>query len=288
MADTFSKDHRSQIMRQVKSTRNKSTELKLIKFFKENKILGALLEDLSVAKINQVWQPFGTIAIDEIEGERQEGYNSKLFREFREEQFLWEFKVYFGIKFFKIIIIEALVRKYKESHFFFIYYTNITDSILETFEKYPPSNIEEIRTNYHQLIEIMTDNIFLWLDVSERRKDDFLFYNIILCLGQLIHRICNSKYYGEKHKIYLIDRTLCLYCNLNPQNPNADIFRTQLEKILIKPSMLTEDDDHYYTVIKNTWENEFDKVPHYSVSGNDHEYFIRLKENVIRPLNLDM
>lgn len=40
MADTFTKEKRSQIMRQVKSSRNKSTELKLIQFFKDNSIKG--------------------------------------------------------------------------------------------------------------------------------------------------------------------------------------------------------------------------------------------------------
>lgn len=40
MADTFSVEKRSEIMRKVKSSRNKSTELKLIQFFKENGIGG--------------------------------------------------------------------------------------------------------------------------------------------------------------------------------------------------------------------------------------------------------
>jgi DNA mismatch endonuclease (patch repair protein) len=40
MVDTFTKEERSQIMRQVKSSRNKSTELKLIQFFKDNSIKG--------------------------------------------------------------------------------------------------------------------------------------------------------------------------------------------------------------------------------------------------------
>lgn len=40
MADTFTKEQRSEIMRKVKSNRNKSTELKLIQFFKANKITG--------------------------------------------------------------------------------------------------------------------------------------------------------------------------------------------------------------------------------------------------------
>jgi DNA mismatch endonuclease (patch repair protein) len=40
MADVFTKEQRGQVMRQVKSSRNKSTELKLIAFFKTNKIKG--------------------------------------------------------------------------------------------------------------------------------------------------------------------------------------------------------------------------------------------------------
>jgi DNA mismatch endonuclease (patch repair protein) len=40
MADVFTKEQRSQVMRQVKSSRNKSTEIKLITFFKANEIKG--------------------------------------------------------------------------------------------------------------------------------------------------------------------------------------------------------------------------------------------------------
>ena len=40
MADVFNTEQRSRIMRSVKSTRNKSTEQRLIQFFKENKITG--------------------------------------------------------------------------------------------------------------------------------------------------------------------------------------------------------------------------------------------------------
>lgn len=40
MADVFSKEARSEIMRQVKRARNKSTELKLIAFFKADGVKG--------------------------------------------------------------------------------------------------------------------------------------------------------------------------------------------------------------------------------------------------------
>lgn len=40
MADTFTEEKRSEIMRQIKSSRNKSTELTIIQFFKANLIKG--------------------------------------------------------------------------------------------------------------------------------------------------------------------------------------------------------------------------------------------------------
>lgn len=40
MADVFSKEDRSEIMRKVKSSGNKSTEIKLIQFFKAHRITG--------------------------------------------------------------------------------------------------------------------------------------------------------------------------------------------------------------------------------------------------------
>lgn len=40
MADNFTKEQRSQIMRQVKSSRNKSTEIKLLHYFKKLGITG--------------------------------------------------------------------------------------------------------------------------------------------------------------------------------------------------------------------------------------------------------
>lgn len=40
MADTLSKEDRSKLMRQVKSHGNRSTEIRLLKFFKQYKIIG--------------------------------------------------------------------------------------------------------------------------------------------------------------------------------------------------------------------------------------------------------
>ncbi|MBW7892375.1 MAG: hypothetical protein H3C48_15385 [Chitinophagaceae bacterium] len=67
-------------------------------FFENNRILAALIQDLSVADVNEVWRPFGEAAIHEIEDERNLGYESKMFKEFKEKQFLWEYRTYFSIQ----------------------------------------------------------------------------------------------------------------------------------------------------------------------------------------------
>ena len=46
MSDVFSKEERSEIMRSVKSRNTKSTELAMIKLFKDNNITGNVLIEL--------------------------------------------------------------------------------------------------------------------------------------------------------------------------------------------------------------------------------------------------
>ncbi|HET7116242.1 MAG TPA: hypothetical protein VFI29_07110 [Hanamia sp.] len=253
-------------------------------FFDENKILGALLKDLSVAEVNQVWQPFGNIAVDEIEEERENGFQSKLFQEFREEQFLWDYKSFIAIKFFKVLIAEVITRKYKGSHFWLYYYRRITEAILKTFDKYHPTDVDTTTTNYHQFIEIMIDNLFLWLDISNETEDDGFYHSVVDCIGILTHSICKSQYFGEKRQKNCVERILTTYCNLQ-DNPQTENIRTQLGIKLLKPSMLTNNGDNYYHILEEAW-IRFDKIPHRH--GNvDLQYFTKLKDTVIIPSGLD-
>lgn len=58
MADVFTKEQRSYIMRQIKSRRNKSTELKLISYFKANHIKGWRRNYIVFGKPDFVFQPY--------------------------------------------------------------------------------------------------------------------------------------------------------------------------------------------------------------------------------------
>jgi hypothetical protein len=257
-------------------------------FHVENRILSALLRDLSVSDVNGVWRPFGKIAIDEIEEERINGYESKMFQEFREEEFLWEFRTYFTIQFFKIIVIEALVKKYSESHFWLYNYRSITHAILKTFEKCPPDDFENVKTVYHKFIDIMIDNCFLWLRISNEKEDIGFYENILTCLGDVVLEVTNSPYFGTKDKVSYIDRLFTFYCNLY-NNRESDRLRLKVGELILKPTLICNRSDNYYNYVELAWK-QFDKIPH-RLSGVgkdlDYAYFKRFKKEVIIPLGLN-
>jgi hypothetical protein len=254
-------------------------------FFKKNKIIASLIQDLSVADVNEIWRPFGEEAIKEIENEKYIGKNSKLYQEYRNDDLLWKYKVFISIKFFNILIIESIVKKYSGTHFWLYYYRIITEKILNNFLSIPPDNFEKIESNYHNLINKMNENLLHWLSLSNEYEMDRS-YDVIECLGSQIDYLTKSPYYGEARKLDFIESIIRLYCNLK-ENKKTDLIRNELENLLNKPSLLTEPTDTYYKYIEQVWKR-FDKIPHRGYINNiDYDYFKRLKEKVITPLGLN-
>lgn len=254
-------------------------------FFEENRIMAALIQDVSVADVNEIWKPFGDEAIKEIENEKNLGIDSRLYQQYRNDDLLWEYKVFISIKFFNILLIESIVKKYSGTHFFLSYYWNITESILQNFITTPPKDFEAVVSANHYLIEIMNDNLFHWLELANKYETD-RFYDIIRCIGNQINCITKNPYFGEGRKLDLIERVLSNYCNIDEKG-KTNIIRDELDRILLKPSMLTKPKDPFFEYISEVWKR-FDKLPHRGYSCNtDYEYFSRLKQNVIIPLGLD-
>ncbi len=254
-------------------------------FFEKNKIIASLIQDLSVADVNEIWRPFGEEAIKEIENEKYIGKESKLYQQYRNDDLLWEYRVFISIKFFNVLIIESIVRKYSGTHFWLYYYNHITKKILDNFSSVPPENFEIIESNYHYLIVKMNENLLHWLTLSNEHEID-RFYDVIKCLGSQIDYITKNPYFGEKRKLDFLESILRTYCGLD-NKAKTDLIRIELEKILNKPSMLTKSTDQYYNYFEKVWKN-FDKIPHRGYSNNtDYDYFKRLKEKVIIPLGLN-
>lgn len=254
-------------------------------FFNENKIIASLIQDVSVADVNEIWQPFGEEAIKEIENEKNFGIESRLFQQYRNDDLLWEYKVFISIKFFNILVTESIVQNYSGTHFFLSYYWHITEKILENFLSASPKHFEEIESNYHYLITQMNDNLFHWLSLANEHESDIL-SDIITCIGNQIYCLTNNPYFGEKRKFDLIDGALSFYCNVTVKG-KTNLIRNKLEKILKEPSMLTKTTDPYFGYISQVW-TKFDKTPHRGYALNiDYDYFTRLKEKIIIPLRLN-
>jgi hypothetical protein len=251
-------------------------------FFTQNKIIASMISNLDVADVNEVWQPFGQLAKEELEEERLRGYDSKLFLKFREEHHLWEFKTYFAIEFFYILVIEAIRRKYTESHFFLHYYWYIVNDIVETLEEYPPKG-QDTRTVYDEFIDKIVGKTFHWLELCNRYDHPSLYLDVLNCLGSIIAILCRSEVIAKDTKTDIIERLLGRYCRLE-NGAQTNSIRQKIGEILLKPSMTTQAADEYYKLIGIAWD-EFDKIP-FRQGSHETAAFSQLKQTVIQPLGL--
>lgn len=257
-------------------------------FFDENRILSSVLFDLSVADENEIWQSFGDEAVREIQNEKLLGYNSKMFNPHRDTEDLRIFITHDAIQFFKILIVEAIKKDIDDCHFWLHYYAIIVDTILETYEQFPPKDIDNDNSILNQFIDEIISNIFLWLRILNEKNKRIFLINILMSFGNMVDSLTKSLHYSEKNKIQLLDRVLSYYCNLH-ENESTQAFREKLEDLLLKPCNLTKDGDQYYTIVAKAW-SKFDKIPHRGLRSDgtsDYDYFQQLKTKVIIPLGLD-
>ena len=256
-------------------------------FYEENRILGALLKDLTVADVNMVWQPFGGCAIAEIQEERTKGYESKMYNEYTEDNLLWQYTTYQSIQFFYILINKAIEDKYTNSHFWLFYYDRIVASILKNIQANPPQNVTAKTTIYQKFIEEIIHRSFYWLEYANKEDHPGIYHNILDCIGTNLDQITKNPAYGEDKILSALDIFLNDYCRIVANNHSDDLIRKYEEKLL-RPSMLTQNGDPYYYYFSEAWK-KFDKIPHRAGPGNavDLPYFGRLKQNVIIPLGLN-
>ncbi|MCB9056138.1 MAG: hypothetical protein H6549_09780 [Chitinophagales bacterium] len=252
-------------------------------FFEDNKIIASVLLNLDVAEVNEVWQPFGTAAREELEEERLKGYDSLLYLEFREDHHLWDFKVYFAIEFFYILIIEAIRARYDKSHFFLTNYWYIVTDIVKTLDEYPIEE-EDGHIVYLELINQILSKSFHWLDLCNRYEHPSLYHDVLSCLGSSIAEICESSSIPENTKISAIDRVFRLYCSFQTKSETNRI-RARMDEMLCRPSVRTTRGDMYYDIVEKAW-SKFDKIPYRNLGGESTS-FTRLKTNVIIPLGLN-
>ncbi|MGB4654381.1 MAG: hypothetical protein WBH98_02975 [Bacteroidales bacterium] len=254
-------------------------------FFEENKIIASLIQDVSVSDANEIWIPFGEGAISEIESEKQLGIESRLCQQYRNDDMLWEYKVFISIKFFNILIIESIVQRYKGVNFHLQYYNFITEKILENLLALSKNDFEKVESNYHFLIEQMNANLLNWLKLANEFETD-IFHDIINCIGGQIYCVTKNQCFGEERSALFVKNVLNLYCDIK-QKAKTEEIRTELGRILKKPSAYNPNSLLYIKCIDQAW-TKFDKIPHRDkLTNEDNDYFEKLKQDVIKPMGLN-
>lgn len=256
-------------------------------FFEENKILASILKDLSVADVNSIWQPFGDLAINEIEEERNLGMNSFLLKPYRNDELLWDSKIFLSVQFFKVMVLEAIKNNYNNCHFWLHYNSHFVDALLKNLEIIDDNE----KRNIHHLIKIITDNTFLWLEYYcqlDRPTEQLngyepngRYHDIIDCIGTNIYYLTGSRQYPNESKIALIKKILKIYCDLLEKSKTQEI-KTKLEEKLIRPSMAWNDRHPYHEYLELAWQ-QFDKIPYRTRNGlgADMQCLADLKEKVM-------
>jgi len=250
-------------------------------FYTENRILGSLFKDISVAEVNEVWRSFGEAALAELQEERLKGYNSSMFHECTDDGLLWNYRTHWVIQFFYALINEAIVKKYTESHFFLFYYDHIADEIMDTFKQYPPKREDTI---YHKLLDEVLNNSIHWLNTSHKKDHPSIYHNILDCIGLLADHITASNEVPKRTKTSYIQWLMSSSCTIQG-NEHADDLREKLARILTRPTMTTNGNHPYYGILEEAWIG-FDKIPYQTVYG-DIAGLARLKLRVISPLGMD-
>ncbi|RYE38353.1 MAG: hypothetical protein EOP48_27230 [Sphingobacteriales bacterium] len=137
---------------------------------------------------------------------------------------------------------------------------------------------------YHELIDKIVSKAFHWLYLCDKYEHPGMFHDVLNCIGNIIHEICECKSISEKVKVGIVDRLLSFYCR-NEEKSQSKAIRSKIAEKLLTPAMSSKSTDAFYYIIQIAWE-KFDKIP-YQHAGQDLPNLQQLKEQVIIPLGLN-
>lgn len=141
---------KSILSREIKNNQNKPHGIYEIK--KENEILYTLLYNISLADKLNIWKPIGEGIIEYLQSQQKN--ETDIENKMNEYQdFRWESPVFNGIRFFDIMITQALVNNTKY-HMWLFYFTDFTKNILENMEFNIFSDLEFSNMYEYYLYEI--------------------------------------------------------------------------------------------------------------------------------------
>lgn len=197
-----------------------------------NRIIHSIFSDIDLAKELQVWKPIGEVIIAILDEQYRKDrdvyteYQEKITGDSKE---LFNDSVFVGIRFFDIMIREALYQKV-DWHMWLYYYSHFVESICKNYKinEYSQPEAEFPNTYSYMLYEIIS-NLRDWIKLIEKdptnvqqdlehvncnHENGNIIKSSIICLAQCSQKILNTDTIPDKFKEYLTHIVFELYFDL--------------------------------------------------------------------------
>ncbi len=230
------KNKNSILYEEINYNKNLSIDRKLIGYNipKSNRLLYTLFSNMELCRKIYVWKPIGETVIDLLDKNYMKGSDKDVYNRYQEKFMgesdeLFEDAIFVGIRFFDILVIEAMYNKVNW-HMWLYYYSHFVDRICRNYEINEYGNMKaEFPNAYSYLLYEIISNLKKWIslinkDTSNVKQDlkyvdcshenGNIIKSSIICLVQCNQKILNTNKIPDSFKEYLTHMIFELYFDL--------------------------------------------------------------------------
>jgi hypothetical protein len=252
------------LYREIATITNRAENNFSYKIPEQNRIVLSMLQDLRVAYNNEIWKAFGNIALSELEREAELNAFSSFNDAHKGVDSLPKGVSYYSIRFFDIMIREAILKK-ETNHYWLYYYNYFAGHMINGVNMNMKPEIKkdaEFPTHYHYLLYLIVENLRDWIKY-ETRENNYLKPSSIECLFQIMTKIAEASNLGDKFITDMFKRCMDTYY----ENYNDEVTREMIANHWTHPKTV-DSIKTYNSVTVKAWE-AYDKAP-YNMQGLEY------------------
>jgi len=245
----------------------------------ENLFLSYLFKDCKVAQRLEVYRGVGNYVRDYLLDLNKQEFDLYNYGYENFENGRWESPIFVGIRFFDIMISEAIYQGI-EWHMWLFYFRVFTEGILKNFKVIPEvwEEYHEWNSRYAYLLYEIVSTLIHWIRIIqaekfsykvELRSDDHQHENAnvikssIICLIQILDLISRNDEVPHRFKQYLTNMVFRLLFDLKTSSSEisrryGNVILNLIKFYMFFPTVFNE---AFYKVIKSTYD-KFDKIPY--------------------------
>ncbi|MFZ3077984.1 MAG: hypothetical protein WA139_06005 [Candidatus Aenigmatarchaeota archaeon] len=211
---------------------NQSLSHSRYRISQDNKILHTIFFDIKLAETLNVWKPIGEVVLDMLDEQHKKERDT--YNEYQEKftinsRELFNDTIFVGIRFFDIMILEAIYQK-ADYHMWLYYYSHFVDRICKNYKLNEYSQPKaEFPSPYSYMLYEITSNLRNWIKLIDEDTTDVqqelehvdcmpensnIIKSSIICLIQCNQKILNTDTIPDKFKEYLTHMILNLYFDI--------------------------------------------------------------------------